>query len=59
MAAEGAKLMGLSMDQSRNSYFIAHTCAKNLEVPKYSTIEEMEAAVKIVLNNIKSGMAKI
>jgi hypothetical protein len=57
MAAEGAKVMGLRLSRSRGPYFIAHACSKNLEVPNCRTEEEMETAVTIAINNVKTGNA--
>lgn len=59
MAAEGAKVMGLRLSQSRGPFFIAHSCPKNLEVPSCRSEEEMETAVTITINNLKSGNAFI
>lgn len=59
MAAEGAKVMGLRISKARGPNFKAHTCSMHLEVPMCQTKEEMETAVTIVLNNIKTGQAVI
>ncbi len=57
MAAEGAKIMGLRMTRAQGSNFKGHTCSKLLEVPKCQTKMEMENAVIIALNYVKSGYA--
>lgn len=59
MAAEGAKVMGLKLSSTRGPNFFAHTCFKTLEVPNCKTQEEMDRAVLIPINNIKTGKAAI
>lgn len=60
MPVEGAKIMGLSINAARTGpNFIAHTCPKSIEVPYCQTKKEMETAVTVVLNNVKTGHAFI